>query len=176
MSLDEWPRLRGGGGSPRRPPYEADPPETCLRFLPRIVYTRLIRRRVALTKSRRSHSCVQDGRRRPQRADPGHREGLPETWSTSISCRWAVSPSAPFPALSHLLRMRGRIHVCQGAPNGFWQQPGAPTYPPHSTSPALKPGVTFLCSVSGAGRFGSSSQPDLRGGAGEALVVKIHYK
>ena len=65
--------------------------------------------------------------------------------------------------------------VCQGVPNGFWQQPGAPTYPPHSTSPALKARVTFSCSVSGAGRFGSMSQPDLRGGAGKALVVNASY-
>ena len=78
-------------------------------------------------------------------------------------------------AESCLLRMRGRIQVCQGVPNGFWQQPGAPTYPPHSTSPALKARMTFSCSVSGAGRFGSMSQPDLQGGAGKALVVKASY-
>ena len=112
---------------------------------------------------------------RPQRADPGHRGGLSESRHTSISCRWAPSPSAPFPMLSCLLRRCGRIQVCQGVPNGFWQQPGAPTYPPHSTSPALKARVTFSCSVSGAGRFGSMSQPDLQGGAGKALVVKASY-
>ena len=137
--------------------------------------TRLIRRRPALAFRARSHSGVQVGLWRPQRADPGHRGGLSETWNTSISCRWAPSPSAPFPMLSRLLRRCGRVQVCQGVPNGFWQQPGAPTYPPHSTSPALKARMTFSCSVSGAGRFGSMSQPDLRGGAGKALVVKASY-
>ena len=79
--------------------------------------------------------------------------------------------------LSCLLRMRGRTQVSQGAPNGNWQQPGAPTYPPHSTSPALKPGVTFNSSVSGAGQVWQQySQPDLRGGAGVAFVVKIRHR
>ena len=137
--------------------------------------TRQIRHKSPLENRARSHSCVQDGRRRPQPADPGHQGGPLETWSTSIPCRWAPSPFSPFPALSCLLRMRGRIQVCQGVPNGFWQQPGAPTYPPHSTSPALKARMTFSCSVSGAGRFGSMSQPDLQGGAGKALVVKASY-
>ena len=137
--------------------------------------TRLIHVRLASALHARSHSCVQVGLWRPQRADPGHRGGLSETWNTSISCRWAPSPSAPFPMLSCLLRRCGRIQVCQGVPNGFWQQPGAPTYPPHSTSPALKARMTFSCSVSGAGRFGSMSQPDLQGGAGKALVVKASY-
>ena len=137
--------------------------------------TRLIHVRLASALHARSHSCVQVGLWRPQRADPGHRGGLSESRHTSISCRWALSPSAPFPMLSCLLRRCGRIQVCQGVPNGFWQQPGAPTYPPHSTSPALKARMTFSCSVSGAGRFGSMSQPDLQGGAGKALVVKASY-
>ena len=147
----------------------------CRSCLHRRWLTRLIHVRLASALHARSHSCVQVGLWRPQRADQGHREGPPETWNTSISCRWAPSPSAPFPMLSRLLRRCGRIQVCQGVPNGFWQQPGAPTYPPHSTSPALKARVTFSCSVSGAGRFGSMSQPDLQGGAGKALVVKASY-